>query len=292
MPARWSRRGTIKAMVSSHIPRRVVCLQPSATVILAALGCVDRIVACTKYCVEVCPEVCGDRAIVADSWAAHSEQIKRARADLVIASVPYQEKAVVEILKSGARFLGLAPRSLADIYGDIAAIAGIMGSAGQGEALIAGMQSTIAELRNQTSQWPRPRVFCEEWGKPLIASQPWVAELVAAAGGEFVGMPAQQTTPQAVLEAAPDVVIAAWCGAGDRVPLEKILSQRGWHEMPAVRQGRVYCIRDEFLNTPAPTLLYGLQALAAAIHPQRFPQPPGLKRIPNITGPFPEEARQ
>ncbi len=40
--------------------------------------------------------------------------------DLVIASVPYQEKAVVEILKAGARFLGLAPKTLADIYTDIA----------------------------------------------------------------------------------------------------------------------------------------------------------------------------
>ena len=43
------------------------------------------------------------------------------------------------------------------------------------------------------------------------------------------------------------------------------------------RENRIACIRDEFLNTPAPTsLVQGLRALAAAIHPGRFPQPPGL----------------
>jgi iron complex transport system substrate-binding protein len=125
----------------------------------------------------------------------------------------------------------------------------------------------------------RPRVFCEEWGKPLISSQPWVAELVAAAGGEFVGAPGKPTTAEAILQADPDAVVAAWCGAGDRVPLEKIIRDRGWEEMSAARANRVYCIRDEFLNTPALTLIQGLRALAAAIHPEDFPQPQGLRCI-------------
>jgi iron complex transport system substrate-binding protein len=125
-------------------------------------------------------------------------------------------------------------------------------------------------------------VFCEEWGKPLIASQPWVAELVHAAGGAFVGTPGAQTSPEAILREDPDVLVAAWCGAGDRVPLEKILRERGWSEMQAAQQGRVYCIPDEFLNTPAPTLVRGLHALAAAIHPERFPHATGLRCITNV----------
>ena len=109
--------------------RRIVSLQPSATVTLRDLGLLDRVVACTKYCVDVCPEVGdGSRVIVADSWTAQAEQILAARPDLVVASVPYQTSAVTEILKAKVRFLGLAPRSLADIYTDIAAIAGIMGA--------------------------------------------------------------------------------------------------------------------------------------------------------------------
>jgi iron complex transport system substrate-binding protein len=274
-------------MSSDYTPRRIVSLQPSATVILAAIGKLDRIVACTKYCADVCPElVQSGKLIISDSWTAQSEEIVRARPDLVIAAVPYQEKAVTEILKSGARFLGLAPKILADIYTDIATIAGIMGVAECGQEVITEMVQAIESARGQVNDGRRPRVFCEEWGKPLIASQAWVAELVRAAGGEFIGTPGASTSEEIVLSEDPDVLVAAWCGAGDRVPLEKIIQQRGWNQMRAVRERRVYCIRDEFLNTPAPTLIQGLRALAAAIHPQRFPQPPGLRCI---NGHFPPE---
>jgi len=88
-----------------------------------------------------------------------------------------------------------------------------------------------------------------------------------------------QTSFAEIESAAPDVIIAAWCGAGDRVPLEKIVHARKWEKIPAVQTKRVYCIRDEYLNTPAPTLVRGLHALAAAIHPGCFPQVAGLRCI-------------
>jgi iron complex transport system substrate-binding protein len=190
----------------------VVCLQPSATVILAALGRLERVVACTRYCADVCSEVKDSgRSIIADSWTAQSSQIKDARPDLVIAAVPYQEKALAEILKSGARFLGLAPKSLADIYADIAMISRVMDATQAGLRIIQSVIDEIEAVQMQTAPLPRPRVFCEEWGKPLIASQPWVAELVDAAGGEFVGTPGAQISLEEVTAAAPDVLIAAWC---------------------------------------------------------------------------------
>jgi iron complex transport system substrate-binding protein len=282
-------------VLDDNTPRRVVCLQPSATVILAAVGMLDRVVACTKYCADVCPEVrSGGCAIVADSWTAQSRQILAAKPDLVIAAVPYQEKAVVEILKAGIRFLGLAPRTLADIYTDIETIAGVMGASERGQSVTSDMQREIEAVRLQTSNIQaamtqpsarkRPRVFCEEWGKPLIASQKWVADLVEAAGGEFLGDPGLQRSPESVLADNPDIVVAAWCGAGDRVPLEKIVRDRGWEQMRAVQGDRVYCVRDELLNTPAPTLIFGLRALAGAIHPDYFPQAPGLKCILQMRG--------
>lgn len=258
-------------MPSPHAPRRIVSLQPSATVILAAIGELDRVVACTKYCADVVPEIVhSSRLILADSWTANTEQIVAARPDLVIASVPYQEQAVIQILKSGARFLGLAPKTLADIYTDIATIAGVAGASQRGEEVITSMQRRIEDVRASTSRLPRPRVFCEEWGKPLIASQAWVAELVEAAGGEFMGTPGRQISFEDLAALNPEVIVAAWCGAGDRVPLEKIIASRAWQQTAAALAGRVFCIRDEYLNTPAPTLLQGLDALVFAIHPEVF----------------------
>src|SRR6202158_725667 len=114
-------------MPGSHAPQRIACLQPSATVILASVGELNRVVACTKYCAEVVPELRaaargGNRLIllIADSWNSKPSEILAAAPDLVIAAVPYQEAAVVEILKAGIRFLGLAPPTADVISSDIA----------------------------------------------------------------------------------------------------------------------------------------------------------------------------
>jgi iron complex transport system substrate-binding protein len=272
-------------MPEKHVPQRVVSLQPSITVTLRDLGVLDRLVACTKYCVDVCPEVRETGCvIVEDSWSAKAEQIMAARPDLVIASVPYRLEAVAEILKAGMPFLGLAPRSLDDVFKDIMMIARIMGTEARngsqrGAALVAHMEKEIAAMGSKMEGVERPLVYCEEWGKPLILSQTWVAELVEAAGGRFFGQPGKQTTDDAVTAADPEVMIAAWCGAGGRVPLEKIAARRGWEQTRAVKNSRVYCIHDELLNTPASTLIQGLHALAAAIHPEMFTAPQGLRQI-------------
>jgi iron complex transport system substrate-binding protein len=273
-------------MPENRLPQRVVSLQPSVTVTLRDLGLLSRLAACTKYCADVCPEVLvAGCMIVEDSWSARAEQILAAKPDLVIASVPYRLESVAEIIKCGVSFLGLAPKCLADVYSDILMIARVVGSEepgsseARGRALVQSMQNEIAAVRNKTSRLPPPLVYCEEWGKPLILSQTWVAELVEAAGGRFFGEPGKQTTEEEVMAADPDVIVAAWCGAGDRVPLEKIIPKRGWGQTKAARNGRVYCINDEFLNTPASTLIQGLHALAAAIHPERFAMPNGLRTI-------------
>src|ERR1019366_10447589 len=142
-------------MPDSHTPRRIACLQPSATVILASVGELDRVVACTKYCVDVVPELrtevrtglrSGHRLIIADSWSSKASEILAARPDLVIAAVPYQEAAVTEILKAGVRFLGLAPRTLDDIYTDIATIAGCADSSERGARVISDMRAQIEDV--------------------------------------------------------------------------------------------------------------------------------------------------
>jgi iron complex transport system substrate-binding protein len=273
-------------MPDSHYPRRIACLQPSATVILASVGELDRVVACTKYCADVVPEVrSGQRHIIADSWTSKASEILAAKPDLVIAAVPYQDAAVIEILKAGIRFLGLAPRTLADIYTDIALISGAVGAGERGAQAISAMQAAIEEVRRETAGLPRKRVFCEEWGKPIIASQTWVAELVSAAGGNFLFNPGQHCSAEEIAAQDPEVIIAAWCGAGDRVPLKKIVAERGWSGTAAARLSDVYCISDELLNTPAPTLTSGLRALAGAIHPETFGAQPGLRSIAQIPRP-------
>jgi iron complex transport system substrate-binding protein len=105
---------------------------------------------------------------------------------------------------------------------------------------------------------------------------------VNAAGGDFLGEAGKQCSAEEVVRLDPEVIIAAWCGAGDRVPLAKIVAERNWSETTAARNSQVYCISDELLNTPAPTLLAGLRALAGAIHPAQFGAQQGLRPITEV----------
>ena len=248
---------------------RIASLQPSITVTLAALNRLDHLCACTRYCLEALPDLSRHNPhILHDSWTANTSEILAAHPDMVIASIPYRMESLAAILKSGLPVLTLAPDSLAEVYKDIHLIAAVVDAQSEAESLIKQMQSTIeATHQRSASRTSTPIVYCEEWGKPLIHSQSWVAELVEAAGGRYLGTPGAHTTPEEIAAADPDVLLFAWCGAGNRVPLERIVTQRNWHHLKAVRHRRVFCIPDQFLNTPAHTLLHGLACIAAATHP-------------------------
>ncbi len=251
------------------------------------IGLLDRVVACTKYCADVCPDVAnGSRLIIADSWTAQSAEILAAKPDLVIASVPYQIEAVGEILKAGIRFLGLAPRTLVDIYTDIANISALMGVPHRGRQVVEAIQTKIAQVREACAgKAPQPRVFCEEWGKPLIASQPWVAELVEHAGGIFLGEPGKPTTPELV----------ARCRA--RHSIGRLVRRR---RSRSPRKARPTAPLDRIAGGKRrPSLLHsgrapehtrieprsrGLNAIAWALHPERFAQPPGIRQLVRPTG--------
>ena len=264
-------------------PLRIASLQPSITLTLQRLGCLDDLVACTRYCVEALPELAHrNLKIIADSWSSTMEELLAVEPNLVIASVPYRMESLAAILRAGCPVLTLAPHTLTDIFADIRLIASVVHASDRGEELVTEIPSSIDTVRLQSARPDdSPRVYCEEWGKPLIHSQPWVKELVEAAGGEFVGDPGKTTAAEAIAATDPDVLIFAWCGAGDRVPLARVIKQRGWQSMRAVTEGRVYCIPDEFLNTPAHPLLQGLACLAAAIHPNCFPSHPRLISLPD-----------
>ncbi len=260
---------------------RIASLQPSITITLAALDRLDHLCACTKYCLEALPELSRrNLPILHDSWTANTDEILATRPDLVLASVPYRLESLAAILKSGLPVLTLAPHTIDDVYNDIRLIAAVVAAQAEGEALIAHMQSALAATRQRSqARTHTPAVYCEEWGKPLIHSQHWAAELLEVAGGTFLGTPGAHTTPDDIAAADPDVLLFAWCGAGNRVPLEKVIAQRNWHHLKAVRERRVFCIPDQYLNTPANTLLDGLACIAAAIHPQLHPPHPDLVQL-------------
>lgn len=252
---------------------RIVSLAPSATRTLWELGAAEHLAGVTRWCKDVVPaEAIEGLPVVGDCWNLDAAAVAQLEPDLVIGSVPYRAEAVEGVLKQGLRFLAKSPRTLEDIYGDIRLLAQIVGKASEGENLVQKMQSQIAAVRERTAAiGERPRVYCEVWPNPLRSAERWVEELVEAAGGEFIPCPAgRPVSAEEVIAADPEIIVLAWVATGSRAREDVVRKRPGWEKVSAVREDRIHVVRDEILNTPAPILLEGLQALAAAICQESF----------------------
>lgn len=251
--------------------RRIVSLAPSATSILVALGARRELVGVTKWCADVA-EV-GGLPRLGDCWSLDPERVVKLRPTLVIGSVPYKQQTVAKLLENPLTFLAMNPRTLADIESDILLLGRIVQREAAAGRLVARMRKAFAELRdkrcnaeNTKPQGRRIRVYCEAWPRPRISSPPWVAELVEIAGGRMVVRPGARISDAEVARARPQVMIIAWAATGTRGRAGTALANPAWQDVPAVRDRRVYVVRDAILNTPGPPLVEGARELFRILH--------------------------
>jgi iron complex transport system substrate-binding protein len=242
-------------------PLRIVSLAPSATSILCAIGAKRLLVGVTKWCSDVAPV--GKLPKLGDCWHMNSvDEILQLRPTLVIGSVPYKQETVAKLLDQPLNFLAMNPRTLADIENDIRMLGGITGRAAEANRAVRAMRAGFAGIAKKSKRnKQRVRVYCEAWPNPRISSPPWVAELVEICGGEMVVPPGMKVTDEQVGAAKPDVIVLAWAATGDNADTNKAYEVPEWKDVPAIRDRRVYVVRDELLNTPGPPLLKGATAL-------------------------------
>jgi len=248
---------------------RIVSLEPSATATLFALGAQDRVVAVSEWCDRLVD--LGDRPRLPSTWSATPQAILALAPDLVIASAPYREETLVDLLRAGVDLLCLYPQDLSDVRAHILLLARMVGREEAGRALLARLDSALQEARRRTANRPRRRVFVEIWPRPLMSASPWVAEMVEWAGGTFVpeGSAGRQVSEEEVARADPEVIVVAWTGVRNP-PVEKEARRPAWQGVSAVREGRVVAVEEILLNAPGPNLAEGALHLARAIHPEAF----------------------
>lgn len=249
---------------------RIVSLAPSVTSILLSLGAGRELVGVSKWCEDVA-EV-GRRPAVGDCWKLDVREVMRLRPTLLIGSVPFAAEAVAKILQLPVPFMALNPRTLADIESDIGMLGRVVKRVAAADRLVRRMRRAFHEVAVAARGGAgavRPRVYAEAWPHPRISSPPWVAELVEIAGGEMVVKPGARVSDEEVARARPDIIILAWTAAGDRAKVATALRVAAWKNVPAVRERRVYVVRDEILNTPGPPLLRGAVELRRLIEAVR-----------------------
>jgi len=254
-------------------PRRIVCLTEETVETLYLLGEQDRIVGVSGYAVRP-PQVRREKPRVSAFISADVPKILALEPDLVLGFSDLQADIAAALIRAGVAVHVFNQRSVAGILAMIRMLGALVGAAERAEALAAGYERRLAEIA-AIPRPLRPKVYFEEWDEPLISGIGWVEELIVTAGGDNI-MPhlqleasakARIISPDDVRAAAPDVILASWCGK--KVVPDRIRQRPGWSDIPAVRDNRIVEIKSPLILQPGPAALTdGLDAIVTALWPE------------------------
>ena len=251
-------------------PERIICLTEETVETLYLLSEDHRIVGVSGYAVRP-PQVRREKPRVAAFTSADIPKILALDPDLVLTFSDLQAPIVADLIREGVTVMAYNQRDIAGILAMIRHLGATVGAADRAEALAAGYEARLASVAARATG-PRPTVYFEEWDEPMISGIQWVSELIEIAGGReaFPDLADKKSardrilTPDRVIAAAPDVILASWCGK--KVRPEKIAARPGWEAIPAVRNGRIVEIKSSLILQPGPAALTeGLDAICAAL---------------------------
>ncbi len=290
---------------------RIASLVPSATEALFGLGFGDQVVAVTHECdhpaevmrlprltrsvlppdlepAEVDARVReitgrGDALYELDEAA-----LARLEPDLIVTqalcavcAVSYDDvRAVAARLESRPDVISLDPKRLADVLDDLVRLAGACGDPGRGETLRGRLEERLEGLRGAVGCAPRPRVLALEWLDPPYVGGHWVPDMIEVAGGvSTAGEPGRDSRVagwEELAAAEPEVVVTMPCGLYADDAAEQALARRD--RLEALGAGRVFAVdAASSFSRPGPRLVEGAELLGHLLHPERVPQPAGLR---------------
>jgi iron complex transport system substrate-binding protein len=232
-------------------PERIVCLTEETTEWLYLLGEERRIVGISGYTVRP-RRARQDKPRVSAFLDGKVDKIVELQPDLVIGFSDMQAALADKLIRLGLNVLVTNQRSVREIFATLRLVAGLVGAQAKAETWIAACQQRHREIAQASAAWPRrPRVYFEEWDEPMISALRWVSELVTLAGGDDI-------FPELAVQGlgrdrAPDLIVGSWCGKKFRP--EKVAARDGWHDVPAVRAGRLHEIKSCDILQPGPAAL-------------------------------------
>jgi iron complex transport system substrate-binding protein len=247
-------------MNNHNRPQRIVCLTAETAETLYLLGEDERIVGISGFTRR--PKEALQKPKISTFTSAKIDQILELKPDLAIGFSKLQAQIAHDLIKAGVSVLIFNQQSVEDVLEAIVSVARLVAAESRGLALVERLRNELAQIAESARQFPRrPRVFFEEWMDPLISGIRWVEELIELAGGETVfphlrferDSKRRAVTPDAVIAARPEVILASWCGR--KVEKQKILERDGWADIPAIRSGHLYEIKSSHILQPGPASL-------------------------------------
>ena len=250
-----------RSVTLASAPLRIVSLLPSLTETVCALQACARLVGVDRHSdwpasVRGLPRLGG----LEDTQI---ERIVALKPDLVLAAV--SSRAVDRLESMGLPVLALEPQSLADTRRMVQRVALALGAPGEGERLLAHIDTRIAAAAQRVPPaWRGRTLYVEVAALPYAAGEAsFIGELLAllklgnvvpAALGPF-----PQLNPEFVIRAQPDVVLASARALAD------MPARPGWSTLKALQMKRTCGLAPaawDSLVRPGPRLGEAAEAIA------------------------------
>ncbi|MFN7974223.1 MAG: cobalamin-binding protein [Acidobacteriota bacterium] len=257
--------------------RRVVCLAPSVTEILFALGAGDMLVGRDKF--SDAPEAALAVPIVGSDLEPSHERILGLKPDVVFtATTANRQETAEDLERYGVPVFVTKTMSLADLRGTIVHVGAIVGKTPEAAKLVASIDEGLAKIRAEREKLPRVKTLIVVWNEPLMVVGPgsYTTEILEAAGGENVASDGSPGYPQYALErvlrAAPQVIVVGSHKDGGQVE-DRVTFWTRYREIPAVRDGRVIPLDGDLLFRPGPRAVETARIVFDALYPKEKAKP-------------------
>ncbi|WP_197722850.1 cobalamin-binding protein [Sulfurivermis fontis] len=256
--------------------QRIVSLAPHATEILYAAGLGTRIVGAVSY--SDYPPQAREIPRVGGYNNLDVEHIAALAPDLVVGWREGNHPAQLDTLRRLGLTLYISdPHELDAVASTLERLGQLGATEQQAAAAATAYRLRLAELRARYARQPPITVFYQVWNRPLMTvnDQHLIGKVLTLCGGRNVFGTLGTVTPtvseEAVLQAAPEVIVAS--GMGESRP-EWLDDWRRWQQLPAVRLDNLYFIPPDILQRHGPRLLTGAAQLCARLEEARARRQP------------------
>ena len=267
-----------------NVPKEVntiISTAPSNTEVLVALGLADKLVAVDKYSADV--EGVSEDIPKIDFRNPDAEAIIALNPDIVIASGHNNagDEDPFALIKEAGIPVAYIPSSYSidGIYGDIEFIANLTGTEKEGEELINSMKEDVESIKaiGDTITDKKSVYFEIGAGSGLytFGNETFLNEMIETIGATNIFGDESSwitVTPEAVIDANPDVILANSPGTNEAglTAVEDIVSREGWDTVTAVKNGDVYQIDKNSSSRGSQNIIKALKEMAKAVYPDEY----------------------
>lgn len=241
---------------------RIVCLTPSITDTVYAIGAGADVVGITDY-TQYPPEA-RQKPSIGGVLRPSLERIAALHPDLAIGIASFNDAETVRgIERLGIPVFLVSASGLAGLYSSIASIGRALARETEAAALVARLRQREQAVRSQASA-NHPSVFLAISLDPCITAgrRAFITELLTAAGARPVTDDLQQEwvhlNIEAIIPRKPAFILVL---RDSPFGLQEMREHAGWRSLEAVRAGRILRI-DERLQYPSPVAFDALEAFA------------------------------